>query len=83
LGAGTAGATAVGVQVLASETDLLLVVSDNGRGLPADRRESGLANLRQRAALAGGTMTLEPGPKGVGLVLAWEAPLSGEAPAPS
>jgi signal transduction histidine kinase len=38
-------------------------------GLPPNRMESGLSNLRHRAELAGGRMTTEPGPNGRGLVL--------------
>jgi signal transduction histidine kinase len=68
--------------VTASAGELRVVVSDNGRGLAADRQESGLANLRQRAALAGGTMTLEPRLGGTGLVLTWRVPLpTTDAPA--
>jgi hypothetical protein len=55
--------------------ELVVVVSDNGRGLPAERNESGLANLRRRAQIAGGSMAAEPGPDGRGLVLTWRAPL--------
>jgi signal transduction histidine kinase len=56
--------------------ELAVVVRDNGSGLPADRQESGLANLRRRAEIVGGRMTTEPGPDGVGLVLAWRVPLA-------
>jgi PAS domain S-box-containing protein len=78
------GATAVDVSITVADDALTLVVTDNGRGLRAERQESGLANLRRRAQLAGGTMTTEPGPGGVGLVLTWRVPMtfaesSGEA----
>jgi PAS domain S-box-containing protein len=69
------GATAVEVTVSVVGKELVVVVSDNGRGLPAERNESGLANLRRRAQIAGGSMTAEPGPDGRGLVLTWRAPL--------
>ncbi|MDT4926591.1 MAG: hypothetical protein QOG01_4304 [Pseudonocardiales bacterium] len=77
-----ARSSAVQVRVTAAAGELRVVVSDNGRGLPADRQESGLANLRQRAALTGGTMTLEPQTDGTGLVLTWQVPLpTADAPA--
>jgi len=54
---------------------LMATVIDNGRGLPAERTESGLQNLRRRAQVAGGTMTLKAGPRGRGLELTWRVPL--------
>ena len=40
---------AVEVSVSVTRGELVAVVADNGRGLPAERDESGLANLRRRA----------------------------------
>jgi signal transduction histidine kinase len=57
---------------------LTLRVSDDGRGVPADRHESGLANLRRRAEELGGTMTLSEGLDGRGTAVTWVVPL-GEA----
>ena len=50
--------------------DLVRVrVSDDGRGLPGDAAESGLASLRRRLALVGGTLDLWDGdPHGVTVV---------------
>jgi len=50
-------------------------VIDDGVGLPAERHESGLANLRRRAELVGGTMITGPGLDGRGLRLTWRVPL--------
>jgi signal transduction histidine kinase len=69
------GAKRVAVTIRAGAEQLTAVVADNGRGLPPDRQESGLANLRRRAEIAGGTMTTTPGPDGTGLVLTWQVPL--------
>jgi signal transduction histidine kinase len=69
------GATAVDVTVAVAGGELIAIVADNGCGLPDDRNESGLANLRRRAQIAGGSMTADPGPDGRGLVLTWRAPL--------
>ncbi|CAN3127428.1 GAF domain-containing protein [Mycobacterium sp. smrl_JER01] len=68
-------AEATSLAVSVSAADLLSIeVVDDGRGIPADITGSGLTNLRQRAADAGGTFTVEPGPAG-GTRLYWSAPL--------
>lgn len=69
------GAAAVTVHVAIVDGDLIATVCDDGCGLPADRVESGLLNLRRRAEVAGGTMTTEPGADGRGLELTWRVPL--------
>jgi signal transduction histidine kinase len=56
------------------EDDVCIEVIDDGRGLPGDITGSGLTNLRHRAQQAGGTFTIEDGPRG-GTVLRWSAPL--------
>lgn len=71
-----AGASQVQVEVTVGNGELSAIIIDNGRGLPDDRHESGLKNLRKRSQLAGGTMTTNPGPKGKGLVITWVAPLA-------
>ena len=48
-----AEATAVSVSLSAGDS-ITLIVRDDGRGLPQDANESGLANLRQRAERLGG-----------------------------
>ena len=49
-------------------------VIDNGKGIPDEITESGLANLRQRAEEANGTFTIQTVPEG-GTRLRWSAPL--------
>jgi signal transduction histidine kinase/CheY-like chemotaxis protein len=70
-----AHATRAEVVVSTRGADLLVLITDNGTGLPPGRSESGLSNLRHRAELAGGQMTTEPGPDGRGLRLASRVPL--------
>lgn len=62
--------------LVAAEDDLLIEVTDNGVGIPdaATLTESGLGNLRRRAAEVGGTFSIAPA-KGGGTVLRWSAPL--------
>lgn len=62
------------VDIQVSEDDVLLRVVDDGRGLAADRRESGLLNVRRRAHELGGTVVLLPtAPHGT--TLEWRVPL--------
>ncbi|WP_445515413.1 sensor histidine kinase [Streptomyces sp. NEAU-174] len=57
-----------------------LTVADDGVGVPADGRRSGLANLVRRAEALGGSSTFGPGlgEDGRGTTVAWEAPLPSE-----
>ena len=69
-----AEADAAVVEVEARPGEVMLRVADNGRGLPAERYESGLRNARRRAADNGGQLRLlneEPH----GTVLEWTVPL--------
>jgi signal transduction histidine kinase len=69
-----AEASAAVVEVEVTGDQLLLRVTDNGKGLPGERHESGLRNVRRRAADRGGTVRLlreEPH----GARLEWSAPL--------
>jgi signal transduction histidine kinase len=60
---------------LSAVSDLVLRVRDDGRGIPADVVESGLANMRRRAESHGGRCTVEPAtPKGT--VVEWSVPLN-------
>jgi signal transduction histidine kinase len=71
-----AEADAAVVEVEARDSEVMLRVADNGRGLPADRHESGLRNARRRASDKGGRLRLlleEPH----GTVLEWTVPMVG------
>jgi signal transduction histidine kinase len=70
-----AEASAAVVEVELTQDRVVLSVTDNGKGIPADRQESGLRNVRRRAADRGGTVRLlreEPH----GTRLEWSAPLA-------
>ena len=69
-----AEATAVEVLVSATE-EIRLVVSDNGKGLPATMVESGLSNMRQRAERLGGSCAVTSQP-GAGTTVDWSVPAS-------
>ena len=69
-----AEASAAVVEVEVTQDRVVLRVTDNGKGIPGERRESGLRNVRRRAADHGGTVRLlreEPH----GTRLEWSAPL--------
>ncbi|HEX5495226.1 MAG TPA: GAF domain-containing protein [Mycobacteriales bacterium] len=71
------GATRVEVEVRADvgRSALVLVVTDDGKGMPAGSPpRSGLANIDERARSAGGTLTVVPAP-GSGTCLTWQVPL--------
>jgi signal transduction histidine kinase len=75
-----ARATAVAVTVALTGTApvgrVVVVVDDDGAGLPAQRdRRSGTDNLAARALRHDGTFTLESAPEGRGTRLTWRAPL--------
>ena len=55
-------------------TDLMLTVRDNGVGIAETGRRSGLANLAERAAALGGTLSTGPADGG-GTELQWRVPL--------
>ncbi|MFE2476724.1 GAF domain-containing protein [Streptomyces sp. NPDC059389] len=73
-----AHATRVGVSLKATHDEIVLTVTDNGRGVPAQGRRSGLRNLDERARGLGGTFSVGSPSEG-GSVLVWRAPLSGAA----
>lgn len=72
-----AGASRAAVS-LSAGSDVLLTVSDNGRGIGDTTRSSGLRNMRERAEMLGGTfrVTSEPG---AGTRLEWRVPLGPRA----
>ena len=67
------------VEVRAVGEWLELLVSDDGRGLPAERFESGMRNVRRRATDLGGTVVFD-GPAGSGTRMEWRVPLTTERP---
>ncbi|MFJ1566453.1 sensor histidine kinase [Streptomyces erythrochromogenes] len=69
-----ARSTRVGVTLKAVPGEITLTVSDNGRGIPAQGRRSGLRNLAERAEGLGGTFTVDAPDEG-GSRLVWRAPL--------
>ncbi|QTI49497.1 Oxygen sensor histidine kinase response regulator DosT [Streptomyces nojiriensis] len=69
-----AQATRVGVTLKAGQGEIMLTVSDDGKGLPAQGRRSGLRNLDERARSLGGSFTHEIPDEG-GTRLVWRAPL--------
>jgi signal transduction histidine kinase len=69
-----AHASAVTVTLAVGDGWLRLTVDDDGVGLPAEVRRSGLANIEDRALLLGGTATVAS-PGGAGTQLAWQVPL--------
>jgi signal transduction histidine kinase len=84
------GATRVDVTVDTDPDGMLTVlVRDNGSGIPAGGRRSGLANMADRAGKLGGELRLSPA-EGGGTELEWKVPVppeperpAGEGPRPS
>lgn len=75
-----AHASSVAVRVIVTgegaDGTVCVEVSDDGRGLPADRdRSSGVGNLLSRARQHGGTFAIGDNPEGRGTLLVWTAPL--------
>lgn len=70
-----ARASTVDVEVAVDGSHATLVVADNGVGIPARGRRSGLANLAERAEQFGGRFSADPG-SGGGTVLAWSVPIN-------
>jgi signal transduction histidine kinase len=69
-----AQATRVEVALQATTKEVVLAVSDDGVGLPAEGRRSGLANLAERAQRLGGSFEASAAEEG-GTRLVWRAPL--------
>ena len=70
------GAEKVTTTVQATSRWLAVVVADDGRGMGAPERRSGLANLEKRAQARGGTLMVSAPPQGSGTVLTWRVPLT-------
>jgi len=69
-----AHATRVDLVVRVVGDGLQLTVSDNGTGLGAPDRRSGLSNLESRAEARGGALTVSEGAGSVGTTLEWRVP---------
>ncbi|MEV7414520.1 GAF domain-containing protein [Streptomyces sp. NPDC089919] len=69
-----ARATRVAVSLEAVAGEVVLVVSDDGVGIPEQGRRSGLANLAERAGRVGGSFRTESPAEG-GSRITWRAPL--------
>ena len=78
------GATSVDVTVHRRDTDVLLVVHDDGAGFDTEADSTqgfGLMGMRQRVRLAGGTFTVESSP-GQGTTISARLPVRSEANGP-
>jgi signal transduction histidine kinase len=64
------GAGAINVAVTVTADQVQLVISDNGQGFEKPGKTSGLANMRHRAELLGGTCSIDSAP-GEGTRVTW------------
>ncbi|MCW1925683.1 sensor histidine kinase [Luteolibacter arcticus] len=74
-----AGASLVAFSIAITDKDLILEISDNGRGLPpadAMKPGNGLANMQSRAAAIGGHCVFLSPPEGTGSVIRLTLPLN-------
>jgi signal transduction histidine kinase len=69
-----ADATAIQVSVRLVEATLVVEVADDGAGIPADARRSGLNNMRDRAHRRGGAFEVRSNPPH-GTVVRWSVPV--------
>jgi signal transduction histidine kinase len=70
-----AGASSVAVEVMVTGDEVIARVSDDGVGISSTDRQSGLRNLRERAAALGGAVRLDHN-EPHGTVVELRAPLS-------
>jgi signal transduction histidine kinase len=71
-----AEAQAAVVEVVVADQTLTMRVTDNGKGLPEERHESGLRNVRRRATEQGGSVQMLP-EEPHGTRVEWTVPLPG------
>ena len=69
-----ASATRVELELTVTGSEVVLTVDDNGVGISAAGRRSGLVNLQKRAELLGGSLQIGRQPSG-GTRLEWRAPV--------
>jgi signal transduction histidine kinase len=69
-----AKASRVDITIAVDDTSVTATISDDGTGLPADGRRSGLANLQARAQGLGGRFSATSAPEG-GTEVVWQVPL--------
>ncbi|HET8603380.1 MAG TPA: GAF domain-containing sensor histidine kinase [Marmoricola sp.] len=62
------------VELTLADGELALAVTDDGRGLPTERSESGMRNVRRRAVDLGGTVAYDS-PGGRGTRMEWRVPV--------
>jgi signal transduction histidine kinase len=62
------------ISLTADAHQVRLTVTDNGVGIPADGRRSGLRNLAERAEQLGGELELGS-PDGAGTTVVWRVPV--------
>ncbi len=73
----TAGAVTVDVRGQGADGQVRVSIADDGRGIDPNRtRNSGLANMQERARRLGGSFELGSGIGGLGASLIWTVPLS-------
>ncbi|HET7690688.1 MAG TPA: GAF domain-containing protein [Nocardioidaceae bacterium] len=70
-----AGARRIDARVDVTGDRLTIRVEDDGKGIGAATRRSGLGNLRSRAEQRGGELTLATKDDGTGTVVTWSVPL--------
>lgn len=63
------------LDVVCEGAEVRLTVSDNGVGIPAEGRRSGLAYMAERAEQLGGRLELSS-PDGGGTRLVWRVPVA-------
>ena len=68
------------VDLATSQQRVVLTVTDDGVGIAAGGRRSGLENRRERAEQLGGSFTVVPGPAG-GTVATWSVTTRPHEPA--
>lgn len=72
----TAAAVTVDVLGIGEAGSITITIADDGRGIDPDRtRNSGLANMKERARRHGGDFSLASGIGGLGAQISWSAPL--------